>query len=365
MALGGWFAGILVACALAAPQAWAKPADAATACASAGRGQDSVCEVAGVRLHFVDWGGRGSPVILLSGLGDSARIFDDLAPRLARSHRVLAFTRRGYGLSDHGVSDFSNRALVGDVLGLMDALGIARASFVGHSIAGGELSALGADHPERVARLVYLDAAYDRTRALELTEGVPAGARPRPEDLASLAAATRWREALLATRSPAVGANLAQVLRKGAAGWTPSTPASVMLAVLAGDVAARPRYADIAAPALAFYTSKDVADQVPPGTSPQRRAEIVAYSVRRIRPWMLRAQADFIEHKACGVAVELPASTHYFFLRAPDATARAILAYLATPRPCAWRPAWEADSPWRGAAGAGNRRPSHASAALL
>ena len=60
-------------------------------------GQDSFCTVAGLRLHFVDWGGSGSAVILLTGLGDSARIFDDFAPLLNRGHRVIAITRRGYG----------------------------------------------------------------------------------------------------------------------------------------------------------------------------------------------------------------------------------------------------------------------------
>jgi hypothetical protein len=172
----------LVAAALAAASiAFSLPAAAtAASCASSGVGRDSFCEVDGARLHYVDWGGQGPAIVLLTGLGDTAHVFDDLAPRLAHGHHVVAITRRGYGRSVPATPDFSNAALVDDTLGLMDRLGIASAVVVGHSIAGGEPSTLGADHADRVRRLVYLDAAYDRTRALEITNGVPAGARPNP-----------------------------------------------------------------------------------------------------------------------------------------------------------------------------------------
>jgi pimeloyl-ACP methyl ester carboxylesterase len=318
----------------------ASPAQSKEArCIPAPAGKDSFCTVGGVRLHYVDWGGNGAPIILLTGLGDSARIFDDLAPRLARAHRVIALTRRGYGLSDHDQKDYSNGALVGDVLGLMDALGIPKASFVGHSIAGGELSTLGARHADRVERLVYLDSAYDRTRALDLTNNVPKTPGPSAADRASISAIARWQAQVLDTHSPAVRANIEDTMKIGPKGAVRITPTSTMLAVLEGDIAAKPDYAAIAAPALAFYSSKDIAEQVPPGTPLKLRREIADYSTRTIRPWMLRAQADFLEKKRCGVAVELPRSEHYFFLSRPQWTASAILGFLAARDPCHWMPA--------------------------
>jgi pimeloyl-ACP methyl ester carboxylesterase len=331
-----WAAAALAAMLLAVDAAASTPA---ASCAPSGIGIDSFCTIDGVRIHYVDWGGHGPAIILLAGLGDSARIFDDLAPRLAKDHRVIAVTRRGYGQSDQRRLDYSNRALVGDILGLMDRLSIARAAFVGHSIAGGELSTLGADHPSRVERLIYLDAAYDHTRDLELTNDVPGGMAPGKGDLASLTAFVRWREGALRSKSPAVRDDIAQTMRMTAAGLVSRTPTSVMLSILNGDVAARPRYAAISAPALAVYSSKDVADQVPAAASAAQRRAIVDYFDWRIRPWMLRAQADFIDQKPCGVAVELPHSTHYFFLRSPGATARMVLSYLAAPDPCHWRAA--------------------------
>ena len=305
-----------------------------SSCKPAAIGADSFCSVGGVRLHYVDWGGEGPAIVLLTGLGDSARIFDDLAPRLAHGHHVIAVTRRGYGLSDHSQRDYSNAALVGDVLGLMDALAIPRASFVGHSIAGGELSTIGARHADRVERLVYLDSAYDRTRALELTNNVPKTAGPTAADTASIGAMVRWREAVLGTNSRAVRENVIDTMHEGPKGLVPATPPSVMLAVLAGDVAAKPDYSAIAAPSLALYSSKDVAEQVPAGTPADVRRKVADYETHTIRPWMLREQADFLEHKKCGVAVELPHSTHYFFLTSPDWTARTILKYLGAADPC-------------------------------
>ena len=304
-------------------------------CVASPIGQDSFCTVAGLRLHFVDWGGSGSAVILLTGLGDSAHIFDDFAPLLSRGHRIIAITRRGYGASAApGDGSYSNTALVGDIVSLMDSLSIPRASFVGHSISGGELARLGTDHPERVDRLIDIDAAYDRTLVPELMAHLP----PLPStgaaaghDLDSL---TRWRENALGVHLPAVRTNLTQIMLPGSEGLVPRTAQSVNAAVLGGDIASKPRWDSIAAPSLAFFTSKDVTDQVPPDATAAQRTAFVDYSTKVLRPWMLRAQADFLERTRCGVAIEVPRSTHYLFLERPEWTANAILAFLATADPC-------------------------------
>jgi hypothetical protein len=49
--------------------------------------------VNGVRVHYLDWGGTGEPLILLHGLGDSPHCFDDLAPAFTDRHRVVAYAR--------------------------------------------------------------------------------------------------------------------------------------------------------------------------------------------------------------------------------------------------------------------------------
>lgn len=304
-------------------------------CTPAGAGQDSFCIVSGLKLNYIDWGGAGPAVVLLAGLGSSAHTFDDFAPLLRQGHRVLAFTRRGYGASGTPTDgDYSNRALVSDALGLMDALDITRASFVGHSIAGGELATLGAAHPDRVDRLVYIDAAYDRTRVAQLMAGVPTLPPPSAGVRRDLDSLTRWREAALGVHLPSVRHDLAQIMVHTRDGWVPRTSEAISAVVLAGDIAAVARWEKIAAPSLALFTSKDVTDQVPPDASPAQRAAFLDYSIRVIRPWMLRAQADFIEHSHCGVAVEVPHSTHHLFLERPQWTAQVILEFLAAADPC-------------------------------
>lgn len=315
-----------------------KPAPAPTRCVASGIGQDSFCTAGGLKLHYIDWGGSGPALILLAGLGDSAHIFDDFAPRLARAHHVIAFTRRAYGASAAPADgNYSNAALVGDILHLLDALSIPRASFVGHSIAGGELATLGSDHADRVDRLIYIDAAYDRTLAPELMAHTPSLPSPSASVRHDLGALVRWREAALGVHLTAVRHNLAQIMVFGANGWVPRTPQTVNAAVLAGDIASKPRLDAISAPSLAFFTSKDVSDQVPPDATAVQRAAFVDYSIKMLRPWMLRAQADFIQHARCGVAVEVPHSTHYLFLERPEWSAQTILAFLSSEDPCHWR----------------------------
>lgn len=116
-----------------------------------------------VKLEVLDWGGTGRPMILLAGLGNDAHIFDALAPKLTPSFHVYGITRRGYGLSsapEPTDDNYSADRLGDDVLAFIEALKLDRPIVVGHSIAGEELSSIGSRHSDKVAGLVYLDAAF-------------------------------------------------------------------------------------------------------------------------------------------------------------------------------------------------------------
>ena len=118
--------------------------------------------VNGIRLHYLDWGGHGPVLLFLAGLGCSAHIFDLFAPRFADRFRVLALTRRGHGESDYPETGYDVDTLTEDIRQFMDSLKIDRAILAGHSLAGIELSHFAALYPERVLKVVFLDAAYDR-----------------------------------------------------------------------------------------------------------------------------------------------------------------------------------------------------------
>ena len=115
-----------------------------------------------VKLEVLDWRGSGRPLVLLTGLGNSAHVYDDFAPKLTSEYHVYGITRRGFGASSAPASGYSADRLGDDVLAVLDALKIEKPVLVGHSIGGEELSSVGSRHPERVAGLIYLDSAYDQ-----------------------------------------------------------------------------------------------------------------------------------------------------------------------------------------------------------
>jgi non-heme chloroperoxidase len=116
-----------------------------------------------VKLEVIDWGGAGRPIVLLTGLGNNAHIFDKFAPKLTSTFHVYGITRRGFGTSSSPAptaQNYDSDRLGDDVLAVIDALHLDHPVLIGHSIAGEELSSIGSRHPEKVSGLVYLEAAY-------------------------------------------------------------------------------------------------------------------------------------------------------------------------------------------------------------
>lgn len=224
--------------------------------------QSFIAVDSGVQLEVLDWGGSGTPVLLLPGLGATAHTFDRLAPLLSQDHRVFALTRRGMGSSSHPDFGYDTATLSRDVVRVLDALQIDKAVLVGSSIAGEELSYLGAEHPERVAGLVYLDAAYDRSQPATDEEDdfppLPPRPSPRPEDLRSYGNLQQWMQRT-GTDAVPEGELLAtyNISNRYLAG-VPAIEPRLLDAVEAAIE--RPRYEDIRVPALALYATRDSAE---------------------------------------------------------------------------------------------------------
>lgn len=111
----------------------------------------------GLRMPFVEVGDpAGRPVLFLHGYSDSLRSFDCLLPHLPTGIRAIVPSQRGHGEAgrpDHG---YAMRDFADDVARLMDALGVARAVLVGHSMGAIVAARLAIDRPERVAALVLM-----------------------------------------------------------------------------------------------------------------------------------------------------------------------------------------------------------------
>jgi len=112
----------------------------------------------GVKLEVLEWKGGQQPVVLLTGSGNTAHIYDEFAPKLADCCRVYAITRRGFGNSSHPQDGYTNQRLSEDVFQVIEQLEIKSPIVAGHSMAGGELCGLGNAHSNRIAGLVYMEA---------------------------------------------------------------------------------------------------------------------------------------------------------------------------------------------------------------
>lgn len=118
-------------------------------------------DVGGRRVHVVD-AGTGPVVVLLHGFGGSTYDFEEatVAP-LAHTHRVIAIDLFGHGWSERGDDIAYGFPLWAEqIVGTLDALGIGRASVVGHSMGGAAAAVFAARHPDRIEKLVLVDAFY-------------------------------------------------------------------------------------------------------------------------------------------------------------------------------------------------------------
>jgi pimeloyl-ACP methyl ester carboxylesterase len=113
--------------------------------------------IAGRRIRFARKG-SGPAMVLLHGFASSIYTWKDVLPVLARDHDVVALDLPGFGQSDCP-PDLSFDEYPAVVVGLLDRLGLSRATLVGNSMGGAVAVAVAAGRPDRVDRLILVDAA--------------------------------------------------------------------------------------------------------------------------------------------------------------------------------------------------------------
>ncbi len=135
----------------------------------------------GATLEVLDWGGQGEPLLFLAGLGNTAHVYDNFAHHFTKDYKVYGLTRRGYGASSQPKYGYDIPTLARDIKGVLDSLRIERVSLIGHSIAGDEMTEFASSYPERVHKLIYLDAAYDRSNFVDLMQKAPYPPQAQPQ----------------------------------------------------------------------------------------------------------------------------------------------------------------------------------------
>ena len=191
--------------------------------------------VDGVRLRLRDTGPRDAPaVILLHGFGASLDTWEPWAQTLSERFRIIRFDLPGFGLTGPDpTGDYSDARDMRILTGLMDQLGIDRASLIGNSLGGRIVWNFAALNPDRVTRLVLVSPdgfaspgfQYDRVSETPLMMQALPYVAPRGLLKANLAPAyankealseatlTRYRDMMLAPGvRPAILARMGQVI---------------------------------------------------------------------------------------------------------------------------------------------------------
>ena len=117
----------------------------------------------GIRIHY--WReGSGAPLLLLHGWPEFCGVWRKIIPDLARGFDVIAPDLRGFGDSDKPAPGPSAEAgaevHAADVLGLVDALGLARVGIVSHDVGAYAAQAFARQHPERLSGLFFFNCPY-------------------------------------------------------------------------------------------------------------------------------------------------------------------------------------------------------------
>ena len=287
-----------------------------------------------VTLEVVDWGGAGRPIVLLAGLGNTAHVFDDFAPRLTSVGHVYGITRRGYGTSSVPSQGYDADRLADDVVAVLDALKLQRPLLIGHSIAGEELSSLAARYPTRACGLVYLDAVGDRTAPMPRMPSVPS-AQPSDADRRSVAAFQAWQRIAQGMAFPESEMRQTMAIAADGRVGDPLRPAFVPRAIFGG--VKRPDYARMRVPALSIQSmppasvaegraSKTLIAGMFPGASDDALNALFSAIGQLTRAQTAAFEKELSESRN----VELVGASHHNFLSHPDAVLRETRAFMTS-----------------------------------
>lgn len=283
----------------------------------------------GVKLEVLDWGGTGDSILLLAGHGDTAHVFDDFAPRLTSSFHVFAMTRRGFGASSQPSEGYDLSTLTLDIKRVLDGIGIERVDLVGHSIAGDELTRFALTFPDRLRKLVYLEAAYDRVEAQQLEAKFPKiPPRTSHEMEAVTPDAIRASVARSEILMPEGEIRATRIFGRDGRFIRPVTPDWIAHAVAV--MVEHPNYAAVHVPILAIYAVyENPADLIRRYNIADEQARSAFKQVFALwQPFARTQRESFRKAVPAARVIEISGASHYVFISNADGVLREIRTFL-------------------------------------
>ena len=154
---------LIISLLLGATLAAAQTAEPAQASSPA----DRFVTVNGLRVHYLDWGGNGPPLILVHGLDRHAHTFDHIAPHFVSRYRVMAVDMRGHGESAWDAeARYVVQDYVRDMEGFVEQLGLRNIVIWGNSTGGRVAQVYAGLHPDRVTHMISEDVGPERPRQI-------------------------------------------------------------------------------------------------------------------------------------------------------------------------------------------------------
>jgi len=118
----------------------------------------------GININYqVDGPERAPWLIFSNSLATSLAMWDEQAAALKDRFRVIRYDQRGHGETEAPAGRYAFDTLLDDALALMDALGIAKATFAGLSMGGATALGLAERHPDRFERIIVADSPCQST----------------------------------------------------------------------------------------------------------------------------------------------------------------------------------------------------------
>lgn len=137
-----------------------------------------LARVDGVDIAYTETG-CGEPLILIHGFGDCGSVWSGVVPALSRVYRVISMELRGHGSSGEFEGPFLFEDSAGDLLGLLDHLGLKKVKAMGISAVAMTLLHAAVREPGRIEAMVVIGAAhYFPEQARQIMRGAPGNVPP-------------------------------------------------------------------------------------------------------------------------------------------------------------------------------------------